>query len=278
MTQEDLKTAHPQVAQPPKPAREFAGGGWIASTPQGLAQPEGFPPYFPNELKTQTEIVLRKAYRAFKTGPEIVDLCKHVIADLSPHLHAMVKEKTLRADLALRAMDGLMISQINWNSKPAQRDGLLQKVKVSDEWLRLAEGCAPTAAPNQKPNDPSLPNWARIEVVFTSDHRVQIIRDGKPNESLNYADMGFKDDRTGNPILAWNTFCELAKANGVIGRPSAWNGSGSRRALTSLEKRIQEIRKILKAHFHVSSDPIPLTPSGRYEAAFKVGRAPSYDT
>jgi hypothetical protein len=48
------------------------------------------------------------------------------------------------------------------------------------------------------------------------------------------------------------------------------------RAWSIVEKRIQEIRRALRKHFRISSDPIPFIPGTGYKAAFKISCSPSF--
>ena len=119
--------------------------------------------------------------------------------------------------------------------------------------------------------------WEEIEISFISDERVQIRR-GKKMETLNYAEFGFDDGRTGNPNQAWLILRRLAELGGKIE-----NRMDARLHWSKLEKRIQEIRVALREHFTISSDPIPFNDKDRrlqeksgYRALFKICCAPSY--
>ena len=125
-------------------------------------------------------------------------------------------------------------------------------------------------------NEAAEGKWEEVEISFISDERVQIRR-GKKTETLNYAEFGFEDARTGNPNLAWEALRRLAELGGVIE-----NEKDARLRWLKLERRIQEIRSVLRKHFALASDPIPffekasrLEKSG-YHARFKISCAPSY--
>lgn len=122
-------------------------------------------------------------------------------------------------------------------------------------------------------------HWEDVSIEFTSDERVQITVINK-KYTQNYSEMGFSDGRTSNPTQAWTTLRALAEKHGVISS-----------ALTSIEwsrveKRIQEIRKVLRAHFlnqgfdiPRESDPVPFSEGAGngYRATFKVTRNRSFD-
>jgi len=110
-----------------------------------------------------------------------------------------------------------------------------------------------------------------IEILFLSELRVQICRNGKRMETLNFAEFGFEDARSGNPDRAWETLVILAKERGIIreGRTV-----GDRWA--KVEKRMQKIRKVLREYFEIPDDPIPFVEGTGYQAAFKIRCAPSF--
>jgi hypothetical protein len=114
--------------------------------------------------------------------------------------------------------------------------------------------------------------WDTIEISFLSDQRVQI-RNGTNSETLNYGEFGFKDGRTGNPNRAWETMRALAQRRGVI-----QDGTAMDQLWPKVEKRIQEIRKVLREHFGISADPIPFVSGVGYQARFKIGCSPSFNT
>jgi hypothetical protein len=118
--------------------------------------------------------------------------------------------------------------------------------------------------------------WEEIEISFISDERVQIRR-GKKTQTLNYAEFGFADGRSGNPNQAWPVLRRLAERHGSIESEMEAGMDWSR-----LEKRIQEIRSVLREHFGIASDPIPFLEKSRmqdksgYNARFKISCARAY--
>ena len=120
--------------------------------------------------------------------------------------------------------------------------------------------------------DATTATWDTVEISFLSDERVQIFTDTK-TETLNYGEFGFEDGRSGKPIEAWATLREMAKNNGVI------RDAGSTGKMWSLvEKQVQNIRKILRAHFGLSTDPIPFVSGVGYKSCFKIGCKRSFNT
>jgi hypothetical protein len=90
--------------------------------------------------------------------------------------------------------------------------------------------------------------------------------------------MGFENKKNGKPALAWVTLRELAKSNGVL------QATGNGQTWAMVEKRVQEIRVVLRRRFGLADDPLPfsrkrqksLTESG-YRAAFKIGCRLSFE-
>ena len=283
MPEETTGKAKPQVTKAPPPPRELGGGGWIPPTPKTLTRPPDFPTYYPIALKLQTELLLTEAYRKFGTRAETVDLCKYVISGLSPHLCATVRDKTLRADLALRAMDDLIRCQVYWNSDKAERDGLLQGIKVSDEWLRFGQaivsaGAEPCKAQPLEPSTPEAPDrqssqgtslgWQDIEISFFNEHTL-VIRTPGGSTNFGFVELGFADMRGGCPNTAWKLLFYMARNGGRIPQPQP----GKHKA--KVQKPIGEIRKKLRQRYGIDADPIPFNGES-YQASFKIGLAPSF--
>lgn len=136
--------------------------------------------------------------------------------------------------------------------------------------------------------------WQNVEIAFTSEERVQV-RNGAELSTYNYADFGFEDRRNGKPNQAWLTLQALAERGGTINYGTrstsntpkgAQNREGERvstmksrgRGVAKLEKRIQEIRRMLRNRFGIDDDPLPLIPGVGYQARFKIGCSRSFDT
>lgn len=134
----------------------------------------------------------------------------------------------------------------------------------------------PTPTPqselSQQPNAEAEVGWEQIEITFLSDERVQI-RSWKSTETRNYAEFGFQDGRSKNPTRAWETLRRLAELGGIIR-----DGTQGRQPWPKVEKRVQEIRKVFREHFSVSSDPLPFVEGTGYQARFKIVCGPSYHT
>jgi hypothetical protein len=114
--------------------------------------------------------------------------------------------------------------------------------------------------------------WEDIEISFLSDERVEV-KIGTQVRTLNYAEMGFRDRRSGNPNQAWGLLRALAHAGGGI--PDSARNS---KDFMAMGKRIERMRKTLKTHFQIASDPIPKDPPSGYCCRFKIGCAGSFQT
>jgi hypothetical protein len=128
----------------------------------------------------------------------------------------------------------------------------------------------PVPAPNPgKGETIDAAGWDGIEISFLSDERVQI-RKGASTETRNYAELGFADHRNEKPNWAWAMLRDLAKVRGTMASAPAdqdW---------PKVEKRMQEIRKVLRNHFAISTDPVPFVKGTGYQACFKIGCSPSF--
>jgi hypothetical protein len=137
----------------------------------------------------------------------------------------------------------------------------------AEAWARAAKGGFPKVdlAGDTKPGgtepaqgqpakvangaDGGATSWQAIEISFLSDERVQICN-GASTETHNYAELGFADRRNGKPSQAWVTLRAMAEENGIIR-----NGAKTGVVWPKVEKRIQEIRKVLRKHFGITADP-----------------------
>jgi len=174
---------------------------------------------------------------------------------------------------------------------PAVEKELLLKVKEFQRWALSAELKALERAQNEEllgrlkgarlnalaatnggGENQSARNWKSIEVSFLSDERVEIVN-GSNTETRNYHELGFVDRRNGKPSRAWLVLRALAESGGSI-RDGAKLGA----AWPKVEKRIQEIRKVLRKHFGIAADPIPYVEGTGYQAGFKIGCSPSART
>lgn len=114
---------------------------------------------------------------------------------------------------------------------------------------------------------PRLVGWEDVKIEFISDERVRVTI-GPRLQTLNYGEMGFDDKRSGKPNQLWGMFRALAQAGGTV--PNAARNS---KDFAAMLKRFERLRKKLKAHFHIASDPIPLDSTRGYCCRFTIGCA-----
>jgi hypothetical protein len=112
--------------------------------------------------------------------------------------------------------------------------------------------------------------WEDIEITFLSDHRVQIRTPGK-SDIRNYSELGLNDGRSGIPRKAWKILCLMARNKGFL-----TDGRGAAQPWDKLERRVQEIRSVLRKFFGLPEDPVPFIPGTGYKTRFKIACGPSF--
>jgi hypothetical protein len=116
--------------------------------------------------------------------------------------------------------------------------------------------------------------WKDVEIWFLSEERIEIKTDSR-TETRNFGEMGFANKRNGSPKAAWLKLREMAESEGTVRATFATRAE--------LEKRVQEIRAVLRAYFNLEDDPFETLPREKhahasvgYRAKFKIGCRPSY--
>jgi DNA-binding XRE family transcriptional regulator len=94
----------------------------------------------------RTAVIRTKAVREFPEQPQILELCKKFVSEMTPLFYEAANTGTMRADLALgdSGMSGLLHSLLVYNcDNDDERYRLKQDVRRSDEWsafeIALAE-------------------------------------------------------------------------------------------------------------------------------------------
>ena len=277
-----------RISNAPKPPTVLNGRGSWTPRPKATQVPLDWPPYYPNHLIPRTTVIVGEAIKKFPLQAQTLELCKCVISELTPQFCAAVLDKMVRGDLALSRMSDLLHYLLVANCDDASaRFNFEREIKKSDEWLELAREVAggtanggsvnadssqQEACRSPQPNRGGAATWETIEILFLSDERVQI-RNGTNTETRNYAGFGFADGRNGKPNQAWVTLRVLAEEGGIL-RDAMKTG----RAWPKVEKRMQEIRMVLREHFGISADPVPFIEGIGYRACFKIGCSPSFHT
>jgi hypothetical protein len=148
-------------------------------------------------------------------------------------------------------------------------DDLLGVPGSSPHLLEDAEPVGTANGEGEGPQDRTA-SWERVEILFISDERIQI-RKGLRTETCNYAEFGFEDRRSGKPRIAWEVLRVMAKTGKGIQDTTRTGGNWA-----GVEKRMQEIRKLLRKHFGISGDPIPFEPGYGYRPGFTLACGPSF--
>jgi hypothetical protein len=161
---------------------------------------------------------------------------------------------------AIALASGEKTLTFRWPTVRPEHDGMLLPAEVAE-----THG-------NQYPRtNLKVADWPDVEISFLSDFMVQV-RSGQQTQAFNYADLGFRDKRDGNPKRAWELLRFLAESNGMIRDEKhiqiPWR---------KVEKGVQELRNFLREHFGLASDPLPFAEGNGYRALFQIVRAPSYD-
>jgi len=113
-------------------------------------------------------------------------------------------------------------------------------------------------------------SWQDVKISFFNEHSVEITA-GSATVIRDFASLGMAHKRSGKPTLAWVTLHELAKANGLISRPTEKSSDWR-----TVEKRFQELRRWLRRVFNISAEPLPFVKGVGYRAELKIICAPSY--
>jgi hypothetical protein len=92
-------------------------------------------------------------------------------------------------------------------------------------------------------------------------------------ETWNYGDIGFMDRRNEKPNESWIILRHLAQHGGTLA-----DSAGMRKKWSAVEKQMQRIRKVLRAHFQLAGDPLPFIQGIGYRACFKIRCAASFET
>jgi len=118
----------------------------------------------------------------------------------------------------------------------------------------------------------SAAKWEGIDITFTSEERVQV-RIGQELATYNYSELGFEDSRSGKPNRAWALLMDLAESRGALNRKDS-----TEKNWPQVEKRIQEVRKILRERFGLNDNPLSYVRDVGYCARFKIRRGESFNS
>jgi len=148
--------------------------------------------------------------------------------------------------------------------------GILLEVADTQASRQEAQGQLEPRNSEPAPAGGQQTDWENITITFLSDERVEVEALGG-RETRNYAEMGFQDKRSGKPNQGWGVLRALAQTKGVI--PSSARNSIE---FIAMAKRIERMRRTLRQHFGIPSDPVPLDPVRGYCCRFQIGCAASF--
>ncbi len=177
--------------------------------------------------------------------------------------HTKNLEKRLQAYLGARIA--------HWEAKAMERTSDVAAPDTVTPVAPKSDPVEPETPDAEAPAELEVRDWEEVEIRFLSDERVQITIANR-TETRNYAEFGFEDGRSKKPNLGWEMLRSLAEAGGTIQRPT------DERDWPSIEKRMQELRRIFRNRFKLSDDPLPLVERGGYQARFKISCGPSYNS
>ena len=106
-------------------------------------------------------------------------------------------------------------------------------------------------------------SWASLEIEFLSDERIQV-KWGDNLETFNYAEFGLANKKDGKPRRAWKMLTALAGNEGHIEKLPLG------KELAALQKRLEELRKLLRARYAIPADPIPHKRQLGYQTSFRI--------
>ncbi|HUA82653.1 MAG TPA: hypothetical protein VMB85_02265 [Bryobacteraceae bacterium] len=127
---------------------------------------------------------------------------------------------------------------------------------------RVLEGAQAHSAPADSAIAAPLFDWDKIIITFLSDFTVRVATPEQNKASCNYAEMGFEDLRRGGgkPVKAWEMLRDIASE-----QRHRWD-----------KKTAQDLKKRLKAYFHIDSDPLVWNRNTGYTPRFQLRVSPSF--
>lgn len=137
-----------RVTRAPAPASVLRGGGFHAPSHSKPTQVvEDLPPYYPNNLKPQTRLIIGEAVRKFPLRTHVLELCQYIVSELTQHFSAVIQSKTLRPDQVEDTMNDLLHYILVRNSDNSDESfRIKENVRKSDEWLKLSKEVVRVAA------------------------------------------------------------------------------------------------------------------------------------
>ncbi|SRR6266851_601877 len=120
--------------------------------PKPTQVPPSPPTYFPSDLWPKTYVILLEARKKFPYQTQTLELCKHIISEMTPLFYWAVVGGTIKAGAVFNEglggmedlLHSLLVHNDDWpksgfSSLSDQAYRLGQVVRQSDEWLKLAK-------------------------------------------------------------------------------------------------------------------------------------------
>ena len=108
---------------------------------------------------------------------------------------------------------------------------------------------SPASKPLERfPSPPGL-SWSEVTIEFISDEEIRI-RTRNQAKSFHYAQIGFRNEKTGKPIKNWDFFLLLAQK-----KEFSWDTNLPSGTRDQAKNHISQLRKRLKEMMGIASDP-----------------------
>ena len=172
-----------------------------------------------------------------------------------------------------QALDPRANSSPKQNKKGPEDDAEVLSNPHESRAPRQSRSSAPPTTDKKVQRKTPVCNWPDIEIVFLGDGRLQIFRRKKAGETMNYGEFGLQNKTTEGPNKAWEALRQFAIRNGTI-RDTAEAGMPWHK----FEKRVQELRRVLREYFSNDADPIVFVEKLGYRTQFKIRCSASFNS
>jgi hypothetical protein len=123
-----------RFSKAPKPMTPLRSGS-VVPKPERTQSPQDLPPSYPNHLKVSTWNVIASTIKEFPQLPQIMEVCRKVISELTPVFCEEVSTARMRGDLVLSCMSDLLRYLLTCNvSNDSEHYRIDQDLKRSQEW------------------------------------------------------------------------------------------------------------------------------------------------
>jgi hypothetical protein len=131
------------LSKAPPPITPLRGASWRPIAPKPIQVPKSLPSSLPDFMAPQADAIICDAAVAFADQTQISEFCRQVVANLSPHFCAAVKDKRLQPSLVRVIVSDLLryllVPNCNYEREGDHLEG---ECWNSDEWRGLAREIA----------------------------------------------------------------------------------------------------------------------------------------